>query len=178
MGDVERELSGIRSTTHRPTRTIYSNSCKEGDAGILPHVSRPNADDWPTLMFGFGVSESLARLREDAVWWLNQNNHAVHAVVVTHIQCQERIIDLEVWRMLPIQPHRPVTRSNPLREPQCDNQLHIDCSTVPATILGTLPFFIISFEDLVLRPKADNETDFFLTGQDIEQVSLVFRHSI
>ena len=43
---------------------------KEGDSCYCPLGTRPNADDWPTLVIEAGVSESLTKLREDAKWWL------------------------------------------------------------------------------------------------------------
>ncbi|PWW77195.1 hypothetical protein C7212DRAFT_362845 [Tuber magnatum] len=178
MGGVDRELSDTGSKTYKPTRTFYSDSCKEGDDGILPHLRRPGPGGWPTLIFESGVSESLERLRQDARWWLEQNNHSVHAVVVTHISCNERIIDLEVWRIEPIQHPRPATRSNTLHGPRGDHRLHIDCSTTPATTTGTVPFFVITFENLVLRPKAGNEADFCLTQQDVEYIATVFRANL
>ncbi|CUS12713.1 unnamed protein product [Tuber aestivum] len=178
MGGVDRELSDIGSKTYKPTRTIYSDSCKEGDEGILPHQRRGGQGSWPTLIFETGVSEALGRLQQDARWWFEQSNHSVHAVIVSHVLCDERIIDLEIWRMQPIQHPRPATRSNTFLEPRCDHRLRIDCSTTPATTTGAVPFFIISFEALVLRPRAENETDFLLTQQDIEYIATVFRASL
>lgn len=178
MGDVDEELCETGSTTYRSTNTICRNSCKEADGGIIPHQRRPGPQGWPTIIFESGVSESLERLQRGARWWLTQSSHAVRAVLLAHISCTEQVIDLQVWRMLPIQNPRPGTLPDAQLVPQCDNQLRIDCSTVPASIIGTVPFFVISFEDLVLRPVNENEGDFFLNILDIQSIATVFRASL
>lgn len=178
MGDVDDELSETGSTTYRATNTICRNSCKEADGGIIPHQRRPGPQGLPTIIFESGVSESLERLQLGARWWLTQNNHAVRAVLLAHISCAEQVIDLQVWRMLPTQHARPGTPPDAKLIPQCDNQLRIDCSTVPASTIGTVPFFVISFEDLVLRSRRGNEGDFFLSILDIESIATVFRASL
>ena len=178
MGNVDEELSGTGSTTYRATNTICANSCKEADGGIIPHQRRAGPQGWPTLIFESGVSESLERLQQGVRWWLTQNNHTVRAVLIAHILCTEQVIDLQVWRMLPIQHPRLGTPPDAQLTPQCDNQLRIDCSTVPASIIGTVPFFVISFEDLVLRPRRGNEGDFFLDILDIQSIATVFRASL
>lgn len=58
----------LRSTA--TTRYYGTNSAKEGDAGFRPMPERRRIDDWPTFVIESGVSESLARLRIDAGWWL------------------------------------------------------------------------------------------------------------
>ncbi|PUU74578.1 hypothetical protein B9Z19DRAFT_1133048 [Tuber borchii] len=178
MGNVDEELSGTGSTTYRATNTICRNSCKEADGGIIPHQRRPGPQGWPTIIFESGVSESLERLQQGARWWLTQNNHEVRAVLLAHILCAEQVIDLQVWRMLPIQHPRSGTPPDAQLTPQCDNQLRIDCSAVPASTIGTVPFFVIRFEDLVLRPRSENERHFFLNMLDIQSIASVFRASL
>ncbi|PUU83527.1 hypothetical protein B9Z19DRAFT_1060923 [Tuber borchii] len=178
MGDVDEELGGTGSTTYRSTNTIFCNTCKEADAGIIPHQRRPGPHGWPTIIFESAVSESLERLHEDARWWLTQNNQEVHAVLLAHIFRAEQIIDLEVWRILPIKCEGASVGSDAQRMPQIDNQLRINCSTFPHTISGTVPFFVIGFKDLVLRDKTAGEEDFFLDFLDIQSIATLFRVSM
>ena len=77
-----------------------------------------------------------------------------------------------------IQHPRPGTLPDVPLALQCDNQLRIDCSIVPTSMMGTVPFFITSFEDLVLRLKRENEGDFFLYILDIQSIANVFRASL
>ena len=122
--------------------------------------------------------ESLQRLELGARWWLTQSNHAVRAVPLAHISSAEQVIKLQVWQIPPIQHPRLGTPPDAQLAPQCDNQLRIDCSTVPAPMIGTVPFFVTSFEDLVLRLKRENNEDFFLDILDIQSIATVFRASL
>lgn len=45
-------------------------------------LSRERATDWPTLVIETGTSESLARLRVDAVWWLTNSGGEVKIVAI------------------------------------------------------------------------------------------------
>lgn len=180
MGDVDEELSSTGATTYQPTRTMYNSSGKEADDGVTPHRRRPGPQGWPTLIFESGVSETLERLHLDAKWWLTQSNWEVRAVLLAHIQVAEQVIDLEVWRKHKVEHDRPDTRSLIEYEPKCDEngQLRIDCSTVPATTIGTLPLLVITFEDLVLRGRNPGEGDFALDLRDIQSIATVFGTSI
>lgn len=178
MGDVDEELCGTGSTSYRSTNTIFCNCSKEANGGIIPHQRRPGPHGWPTMIFESGVSASLERLQEDARWWLTQNNQEVRAVLLAHIFRAEQIIDVEVWRMLPIKCAGIKVESDAQRVPQIDNQLRINCSTFPVTISGIVPFFVIGFKDLVLRDKTAGEEDFFLDLVDIQSIATVFRASM
>ena len=58
-------------------------SSKEGDKAYKPLPARRRDEDWPTIVFESGLSESLRRLRVDARWWLEKSggsceNHRPH----------------------------------------------------------------------------------------------------
>jgi hypothetical protein len=57
---------------------------KEGDGGVKPIHERARKSDWPTLVFGCGVSESLSRLRIGAAWWLTKD---LNALITCRIAC-------------------------------------------------------------------------------------------
>jgi hypothetical protein len=46
---------------------------KEDDGGVKPVHERARKSDWPTLVFGCGVSKSLSRLRIDGAWGLTKH---------------------------------------------------------------------------------------------------------
>ena len=77
--------------------------------------------------------------------------------------------------MPPIQHPRPGTLPDVPLAQLCDNQLRIDCSTVPTSMMGTVLFFVTSFEDLGLRLKRENEGDYLLDILDIQSIANVFR---
>ncbi|PUU83528.1 hypothetical protein B9Z19DRAFT_1060924 [Tuber borchii] len=180
MENVDNKLSSTGSARYQPTRTIYSSSGKEADKGITPHNRRPDPQGWPTLISESGISESIARLHADAKWWLTQSNFQVRAIVLAHIQVAELVIDIKIWRMHKVQQHRPPTIAGTEYEPKCDQNghLHIDSSTIPATTVGTLPLFVFTFDDLVLRGRNLDEGDFALNYYDIQSIARVFLTSI
>lgn len=60
--------------------TLYTpNSAKEGDSSYRPRSFR-TGQDWPTLVFQGGASESLRLLRSDARWWLTHSGGEVKIV--------------------------------------------------------------------------------------------------
>ena len=175
MSTVDGGLSGTGFTTYRATNTICRNSCKEADDGIIPPQRRPGPQGWPTIIFEYEVLESLEGLQLCARWWLKQSKHAVRAVLLVHISSAEQVIKRRVWWMPPIQHPRPGTLPDVQLAQLCDNQPQIDCSTVPTSMMGTVPFFVTSLEDLGLRLKRENEGDYFLDILDIQSIANVFR---
>jgi hypothetical protein len=78
MGLARRSLCGCGTT-------IYDgfSSFKEGDS--YKPKCRTREDDWPVLVVEAGVSETLARLRVDADWWLINSNGEVKIVIIIWI---------------------------------------------------------------------------------------------
>ena len=72
---------------------------KEADTSIKP-MSRCFLDDWPTVVFECGLSESLERLRVDARWWLENSDRQVGTTIVVAISKEARSIHVEKWELV------------------------------------------------------------------------------
>jgi len=75
-------------------------SSKEGDSAFKPR-SRRLIKDWPTIVFESGLSESLAKLRSDAKWWLIESRGQVKIVVLFSVKPARREIRIEKWCLQP-----------------------------------------------------------------------------
>jgi hypothetical protein len=62
------------------------NSSKEADSAYKPLPIRSGESDWPTIVFGSGLSESLGRLRTDAAWWLVESGGRVKIALLISIK--------------------------------------------------------------------------------------------
>ena len=105
MGLSTSDLCGIGATRFKSPR-----SAKEGDSTFKPSA-RVNKDDWPTVVIESGVSESLARLRVDARWWLVSSQGAVKIVIIISMKIAQRKIRVETWELGPIPQGGPTTRA-------------------------------------------------------------------
>lgn len=56
-------------------------SRKEGDKALKPR-SRALGNDWLSVVFEYGVSESLERQKVDARWWLENSKGEVGTVIL------------------------------------------------------------------------------------------------
>ncbi|PWW80010.1 hypothetical protein C7212DRAFT_37301, partial [Tuber magnatum] len=90
---LQDKLDPINSTTFQGVAAK-----KEADSAFKP-ASRPLKTDWPTLVLECGLSESLARLRVDAHWWLENSVRDVKIVLLFSICATPRRIHLEQWEM-------------------------------------------------------------------------------
>ena len=94
MYEEKNEMSVKDLVSLGATRFCGPNSRKEGYAVFKPSTLK-NEDDWPTLVFECGLSESLRRLRIDAAWWLKNSGGNVNIVVVISIKEAETQIQIE-----------------------------------------------------------------------------------
>ncbi|KAI3201015.1 hypothetical protein DTO027I6_6118 [Penicillium roqueforti] len=85
----------MATTTYKPT----ANKGKQADQGFLPPSRRRPAPGlppgWPTLAIETGLSESLPRLRQDALWWLSNSSGQVRNVMVISISKREKKVSIE-----------------------------------------------------------------------------------
>jgi hypothetical protein len=97
MGMPVRELRGFGAERFK------GSSSKEGDTCFKPR-SRDYGADLPTIVIEAGLSESLAKLKCDANWWLIQsgrrNGDKVMIVVTISIKLNDKSLRIEKWRML------------------------------------------------------------------------------
>jgi hypothetical protein len=89
-----------------------SSSSKEGDTSFKP-ASRKKESDWPTIVIEAGLSESLAKLKSDANWWLEHSRGEVMIVVIISIKPEDKSLRIENWEKVSPAPGRPITRANP-----------------------------------------------------------------
>jgi hypothetical protein len=107
MGMRKRELWGVGAGR------FHGSSCsKEGDSSFKPR-SRNHKNDWPTIVIEAGLSESLARLRCDANWWLADSRGQVMIVIIVSIKPRDKSLQIEKWENVDPAPGRPITRANP-----------------------------------------------------------------
>ncbi|CAK7201157.1 hypothetical protein SEUCBS139899_003859 [Sporothrix eucalyptigena] len=95
MGLNESWSSSAAATLAGP-----SNSGGEADGNILPFPARAGADQWPTIVFEAGYSQSEESLRAKMNWWFQASNHNVKIVVLAKAfpQTLEKRLKIEQWQ--------------------------------------------------------------------------------
>jgi hypothetical protein len=73
---------------------------KEADIGYKP-ISRHMVDEWPSFVIEVGVSESLAMLRSDAVFWITKSDGRTRIVIVLSINQRRQQFSIEQWEEVP-----------------------------------------------------------------------------
>ena len=105
MGFGEHELVAVGSARHEVHR-----SSEKADSAFQPQA-RMGVKSWPTLVIESRLSESLARLRVDARWWIDNSEGKAKIVVAIPIQPQKKLY-LERWERVPVNNHF-VTQAHP-----------------------------------------------------------------
>jgi hypothetical protein len=159
------DLKDMGATTYRGTSTK-----KEPDSCWRPLAARPNKQDWPTLVFEVGVSETLRKLRMDARWWLANSQGRVKIVLLFKINQVARTIHIEKWECRPaahIYANRPPAQV-PTEIQTVDIDAHgIVTGSPPAT---TRPL-VLHFQNLLLRqPVPPQEQDVRYTAQNLQRL--------
>jgi hypothetical protein len=118
MGVPKLQMTWGMTTTHSGT---HSRKGKQPDQCFWPATRQPTGGQlrsWPTLVIETGVSESLPKLRADALWWFQNSNGDVRIVLVLSINKNRRIALLEKWQLAPANTPQPMTRAtlNQLRQ--------------------------------------------------------------
>ena len=147
-------------------------SSKEADTAYKPLPARRRDEDWPTIVFESGLSESLRRLRVDARWWLENSGGDVKIVVLISLNIARatrtlQSIRIEKWELAPAQ--RRITRSvanNPPAEvPTKVQEITINPNTVTGAPL------ILHFQKIFLRQPTPPEADIVFSAQDLSDFS-------
>jgi len=151
------------------------SSSKEGDTSYKP-LSRRHEDDLPTIVIEAGLSESLAKLRCDAKWWLanpGRNGGKVMIVVIILIKEKDKSIQIEKWENA-LAPERPITRANPDPLNTIPMPLPIQRITVTANATGAITPnevtgapLVLDFDKIFLRQSIAPQTDFTFTANDL-----------
>jgi hypothetical protein len=185
--DINRKLEGMglpkRSLFPFGARRSFGpNSTKEGDSTYQPKC-RPGKDDWPTLVFDAGFSESLRALRRDARWWLTNSGGEVKIVIVISIR-SAKTLRIEQWCMSPPTGPRPVTRALSNTNTNANAIILVPTKIQELTVIqdppipplpGTIPTYTVTgapldldFEKLLLRAPVLPEGNVTLTAADLQ----------
>ena len=155
-------------------RYVGTNSSKEGDSTYKP-MSRSQKDDWPTIVFEAGLSESLTGLRRDAQWWLINSGGEVKIAIVISIVLAEKSLRIEKW-CLSTPPWR-ATRAHPNTNtpvPMKMQELTVIQDPLIPPLPGTIPTYTatgapltLEFEKLLLRAPVLPEGNVIFTAADL-----------
>lgn len=129
-----------------------SNQKKRADCSWMPE--HPGLDRrWPTIAVEVAWSEPRGKMIKDVNFWLNESSGQVNIVLTVNIYERGRI-SIEQWKMgahAPVPVQKIEITRNPA--PKCEK------------IQGSMR---LSFEDIHLRPKGPNDTDFIISHRDME----------
>ena len=141
------------------------NSCKEADCAFKPWMSRSRATDWPTLVIECGIWESLARLKVDSCWWLQNSAGQVKIVLLLAVSKADKKIRLEQWEMATV-PNPQGTQSSPgplIKIPKRIQRLDITGGATPG------PSLTLDFNKIFLRKPGHREENIVFTAQDLNK---------
>lgn len=160
------ELFNVGATTFKVPR-----ASKEGDSAFKPLSIRPNGADWPTIAIEAGWSESLAQLRQDAHFWLENSGGDVKIILLFSISRTARTMIIEKWENRPVPANRPATRSITTAATTQTQAITIDSNS--NTVNGAP--LILEFQKIFLRQAVPPlEHDFTFTAQDLSAFATNF----
>ena len=169
MGLARRSMWSCGSTKY----TGFSSS-KEGDSTYKPRWCRAGKEQWPTLVFEAGLSETLDKLRTDAEWWLTNSRGEVKIAIVVSIRLAQKSLWIEKWCLQPRTPAAQVTRDN-APVPTKIQELTITQNSPIPTPPGTIATYavtgaplILEFEKLLLRAPVLPEGNVIFTAADLQ----------
>jgi hypothetical protein len=162
------DLKDMGATTYRGTSTK-----KEPDSCWRPLAARPNKQDWPTLVFEVGVSETLRKLRMDARWWLANSQGHVKIVLLFKISRATRTIQIEKWECRPATlAYVPRSNRPPAQIPTQIPTIDIDANgVVNGSPLATTPPLVLHFRHLFLRQPVPPEQNVIFTAQNLQRLA-------
>jgi hypothetical protein len=182
MGVHRLQTAWGSTTTHEGT---VSTKGKEADESFHPPPRFPvpgqQSEPWPTLVIETGVSESLAKLREDAKWWFNNSNGDVRIVLILSIKKRTRTVLLEKWQLAPPVPqggmmtHQMINTLHqrhpqpmpPLAPQPAAQRMPYSLQEITITPTSASGSLILPFEALFCRAPLGNEADIILNPQDL-----------
>jgi len=124
--------------------------------------------------FEAGLSETLAKLRTDADWWLTNSKGDVKIAIVISIKPAQKSLWIEKWCWQRRIPAAPVTRANAL-VPTKIQELTIIQDPPISHLPDTIPTYTVTgapltleFEKLLLRAPVLPEGNVILTAADLQ----------
>ncbi|KAF4121297.1 hypothetical protein GMORB2_2259 [Geosmithia morbida] len=195
MGQGKEEWTMTSSSRYPPDG---NGSSGEGDSGGKPFHKRLGHDQWPTIVFEAGFTQSLMSLRTKIRFWFSRSNHQVKIVVIVKAypgdSAQKKIL-VEQWLEQLISgssARRGATTTRMLSaattlQPVCIQTINVMWS------LPGVPFeqatmsqktdrdsysvargpLSLSFESLLLRePNASTEQDVIIPDRDLKNCAI------
>lgn len=132
-----------------------SKKKKKADCSWRPEHSGLDRK-WPTIAVEVAYTEPPAKMIRDVQFWLNECDGQVNIMLTVKIHKRGKI-SIEQWRMGARAPF-PVQKLEISRNPAPN------CEKIQGSMR-------LSFEDIHLRPKGPNDTDFVITHQNIESLA-------
>lgn len=161
MNSILLQIS--RAAIKAPTRT------KKADCAARPADLPAGREKlWPSLIVEVRYSEPRTQLQNDMLFWLGESNGEVKVALSITVSRNKDLIIYERWTLLPPQTRSKksfvtaetlVRMSRPRPKDEPDN----------VQISGE---FKIPFEEIYLRDKAGNETDFTLDHSKLKRMAL------
>lgn len=171
MGQNIDSLRGIGAKKH----TALNGYQKEADECYKPQL-RPNSRDWPTLVVEVGYAETLAQLRRNVDWWIENSNGQVQIIVIVKLTTTTttKRMYIEVWHSIP-------NPQNPLTAIKAEPAQHIIDITAPLTAALANPAvytvagapLILDFQRVFLRAPVAPEADFSFGAADFQGLAAV-----
>ena len=124
--------------------------------------------------FEAGLSETLAKLRTDADWWLTNSKGDVKIAIVISIKPAQKSLWIEKWCLQRRIPAAPVTRANALVPTKIQELTIIQNPPIPtppgniATYAVTGAPLILEFEKLLLQAPVLPDGDVIFTTADLQ----------
>jgi hypothetical protein len=175
--DIAVKVAAIPGHTSRSiiplvsTRFTYNGKGKEADAAFKCNT-QIGEGLWPNLVIEVGYSESLARLRLDAQWWLQGGNENVKMVILVQVGKSPDFMHLELWAIAPYT--GLTTRHSRNSIPQCVSITDIDANGIvsPLNILLIIPY------NSIFDNSNPNGSDLIFTPNELSAIALsVFQNS-
>lgn len=149
------------------------SSSKEGDSTYRPKC-RPGKREWPTLVIEARLSESLAKLRTDAEWWLTNSKGDVEITIAISINPAQKSLWIEKWCLRPRTPAAPITRANAPVPTKIQELTIIQNPPIPtptgniATYAVTEAPLILEFKKFLLQVPMPPESDVIFAAADLQ----------
>ncbi|CAG8004173.1 unnamed protein product [Penicillium salamii] len=183
--------SPVHEAAHRAFSEIFSNWHRSQESRLIPtggatiegstrnqspdscwktSVYVPGRDvKWPTILVEAGWSGSMAKLKQDILFWLRGSEEQVRVALTIEVDrrgsitIQQWILDNTASRssVKPFQTmHITQNRCAGLNQHQISGSMHI------------------KFEDCFLRVKRDSESDFVMSKNDITEIAEAVWHCL
>lgn len=141
-----------------------SGSRKQADASSINKSLRPRPDDWPFFVIEVGYSESYARLKMDAHWWMYHSRGDVQIVLLIKVRPAAREVLFEKYFPRVCVPQtRARSQQTSVYEASLASATLVEDRNNSGTVTGDQ--LVLEFQRMIGRPPTPPERDIqFLPG--------------